>query len=351
MLHGHLWVEPLPGYMEHVTANGHQYILHPLGSALVCLPFVAMGITDQRLISCLLGVVAALLCYQLTRSGWLTAFFVCGTTFLYEATLGASWNFCCIASCVFTFAALCELNRNERFLAHFRLDDSRVDYSRASLIGLWCVLAALCRYDLVLTWPAYAWVIYDSHCALNGNSRLSLNRLALAKIGVCGIFATIAGIVYVWYNYERFHTFWDGSMWLWYAQDTYRLQRPFGPLSYRYIPWALYTLFFMAPNYQGGFPWIRPQLMGQSLLSLSPAFLLARPSPYLAMAVLCSIPPLMWYASGFVQFGARYYVEAFPFLIASMRSSSQSPSAKALIAASMVLSISQTLIVWTWGLA
>lgn len=100
--------------------------------------------------------------------------------------------------------------------------------------------------------------------------------------------------------------------------------------------------------------------MGQNLLSLSPAFLRVRPSIYLAAAALVSILPLTVYASGFSQFGVRYYVEVFPFLIAAMnaipkemewRRLELSTTTKVFIGASMALTISQTLIVWAYGLA
>jgi hypothetical protein len=67
------------------------------------------------------------------------------------------------------------------------------------------------------------------------------------------------------------------------------------------------------------------------------------------MAALASILPLIVYASGFAQFGVRYYVESFPFLIASMNESEA--STRRLIVVSVILSMAQTLIVWRWGLA
>ena len=332
MLHGHLYVEPLPPYMEHVNAGGHSYILHPVGNALLCVPFVALGIDNQQAISIILGAVSVLLCYNFTRSLWHTAFFLFGTTFLYESTLGASWNFCLVASTVFTWLALCELNRNndEIYCPHWDLNDRLVDYRNPWRLGVFAGLAALCRYDLLLAFPVYLYLKRDARV---------LGGLALWAM------------VYVWYNYARFGTIQDHSIWVWYAQDAYRFQRPYGPLSIRYVPFNLFTVIFMSPGFQEAFPWLRPTWMGQNLLSLSPAFLLAKPSPFLAMAALTSILPLTVYANGFSQFGARYYVESFPFLIAAMTSRKLSKSGKALIAASIVLSMSQTLIVWFYGLA
>src|SRR5882724_11471589 len=143
ILKGHLYIDPAPPWMEHIDVAGHSYILHGPLSALLCLPFVAVGITDQRLICCVLGAVSALLCYRLTRSGWLTAFFLFGTTFFYEATLGASWDFALVATTPFTLAALIAVKNERPFL-----------------VGLFAGLAALARYDLVLAWPVYLWMIW-----------------------------------------------------------------------------------------------------------------------------------------------------------------------------------------------
>ena len=71
------------------------------------------------------------------------------------------------------------------------------------------------------------------------------------------------------------------------------------------------------------FPWIHPQGAGQSILLTSPAFILAlRPSLKRAVAALMWLatlltmtPSMFWYASGFVQFGPRYWVQAYPFLL------------------------------------
>lgn len=303
MLHGHLYVDA-PPWMEHINVNGHSYILHGPLSALICLPFVAVGIVDQRLICCLMGLVSALLCYKLTRSVALTAFFVFGTTFAYECANGASWDFALVATTPFTFAALYDRERT----------------------WFWAALAGLARYDLILAFPVYWWIRRDWRM-------------------LWGLMLWAA--VYVWYAEARFGTLMDHSIAEWYWHyDTLRAQRPYGVFSLYYVPFNLYTLLFMAPAYVGVFPWIRPQFMGQSILSLSPALLTVRFSPWLMAAVLVSIPALTVYASGFSQLGCRYYVQVFPYLIMAMRK--QKP---VLIWPSVVSSVYFSLVAMIWGLA
>ena len=132
-----------------------------------------------------------------------------------------------------------------------------------------------------------------------------------------------AALVYVGYNEVRFGTPNDIALWIWYGQDKYRLSRPGGPFALRDLPLNLYTLLFMAPGYSDKFPWIHPEFMGQALILMSPAFVLAlrpsflKPLPALVLAAAFSSsgPSLLVDASGFAQLGPRYYVQVYPFLL------------------------------------
>ncbi len=304
LLHSRVWVDA-PSYMEHVVVGGHSYILHPPLSGILMLPAVAIWgeSANQTAVAVVLGAISLALVWRLmSRLGlnvaakiWMAALFGVGTTFWYEATLGSSWGFALVASVPFTLAALGEVFGEARPL----------------WVGLWAGLAALARYDLVLAWPAYALML--AACGRRWR------ELPWILPGFAG-----ALLIYVAYNEARFGTPNDIALWLWYAQDQYRLQRPGGPFALGDLPFNLYTLLFMAPGYSGKFPWIHPEFMGQALLLTSPAFVLAlrpsflRPLPalVLAAAILSSGPSLLVYASGFAQLGPRYYVQIYPFLLA-----------------------------------
>ena len=312
MLHGHLYIDPAPPWMEHVVVGGHAYILHPPLSAVVSIPFVLLGVRDPAIVSTFLGVLATLLVYSYTRSAWLTALYAFGTTMLYESTLGASWNFALVASTPFTLGAML----------------AGGDIGCGILGGL----AALARYDLVLALPFYAW------------KRRSVWPL------LAGL--TLWLPVYVWFNYERFGVVYDPSLGLWYAQDSYRFVANHGTFSPYYIPLALYTVLFMAPKFANVWPYFRPQFMGQSLFSLSPAFALGvRWSSWFFCALVCSVPALTVWASGFSQLGSRYYVQVYPFVIASLDERGIDPTLKRLIVASIVLSMYFTYVAWVYGLS
>ncbi len=303
-LHGHAFVDA-PPYMEHVVVNGRSYLLHPPLSAILLMPAVAIwGLaTNQTAVSVVLGAISVALAWRmLTRVGlglsarlWLTAFFALGTTFWYEATLGNSWDFVLAASIPFTLAALDEIFGSARPIP----------------VAIFAGLAALARYDLVLAWPAYLLML-----AARGRSLRDIAR-------TIPVFAAVA-IVFVAFNRVRYGTPTDIGLWLWYSHDHYRFSRPGGPFALRDLPFNLYTALFMAPAYTDTFPWIRPKMMGQALILTSPAFLLAlrpsflKPLPILlALAIILTMGPgLTVYANGFAQFGARYWLQVYPFMLA-----------------------------------
>jgi hypothetical protein len=305
-LHGRTWVDA-PSYMEHVVWHGKSYLLHPPLAALITLPAVAIwGLaTNQTAVSVVVGAVSMGLVWRLlnriglelaTRT-WLTLFFGVGTTFWYEATLGSSWDFSLLVTVPFTIAALTEVFGEARPWA----------------VGILAAVPALARYDMFFALPCYAAMLW-----VRGRGARELLWMLPSLAAVL--------MVLVAFNEARFGTPYDIARWLWYSQDKYRFARPGGPLALSHFPLNLYTLLFMAPGYSDRFPYIHPEFMGQALMLMSPAFVLTlRPSflrPLTALvalaAALCVGPVMLWYANGFAQLGARFYVEVYPFLLTLM---------------------------------
>jgi hypothetical protein len=329
LLHGHAWIEPPPSYMERANYAGHSYIVHPPLPALMMAPLVAIfgPSLNQTWVSIAVGAFSVALVWRLCgliasdAQLWLTLFFGIGTTFWYEATLGDSWNFAVVMSVPATLLAL-----NELF-----------GKARPFVVGLCAGLAALARYDLVLAWPFYLALLW-----VRGKSWRTLWAF--------GGFA-IAAAITVWFNEIRFGTVTDISLWLFTSHDDWLQKRMGGgpPLQLRFLPMNLYALLFMAPVLNEHFPYIHPQIQGQALLLTSPAFLLAlRPNFRRAIPLLLLLaagfsmgPVLLWYGNGFMQFGMRFYVQVFPFLMVLMALGSQESGldqmGKILIVISMIL--------------
>ena len=305
-LHGHSWVEPVQPF-EGVMWHGHFNLLHPPLPAIVLMPLVAIwGLaTDQQAVSIVVGALDVALAWRLvgllglgtSARLWLTAFFGLGTILWYEAQLGAVWGFCLVLSVAPTLCAL-----NEVF-----------GQSRPWVVGTFAALAALARYDLVMVWPVYALLLM-----VRGRKLRELVWMAPAL--------ACAGLVYGVFNETRYGTFFDIGMWLWYQYDGAGLKShpdiP-GPFSVRYLPENLYTVLFMGAGFDDRFPFIHPQTSGQALMLTSPAFVLAlKPSLRKPVTLLMWLATLLGmaaalsvYANGFVQFGARYWIQVYPFLL------------------------------------
>jgi hypothetical protein len=335
-LHGHAWVDA-PGYMEQVGPicntnlpiakklpdcdltrfHGRTFLVHPPLAAIVMMPFVAAhgAVADgadqyQPSVSVLLGAIEVALAWRLllllgmavsTRI-WLTAFFGIGTTLWYEAALGASWDFVSLVSVLPTLLAL-----NEVF-----------GKARPWLVGVFAALAALGRNDMAIAAPIYGLLL------------LTVRGRRLSSVfGMLPGFA-MAGVVYGVFNYSRYGTFFDQALWLWYRccdgngyfNPSFHQAIP-GPLSLHFLPVNLHTVLFLGWGLSDVAPWLHPLGGGQALILTSPAFILAlRPSlkrwgsqlMWLA-TVLCMGPAMLWYANGFVQFGPRYWIQVYPFLL------------------------------------
>lgn len=301
LLHGHTWIAR-NREMEQAIFQGRAYIVHPPLSAFLLVPFVAVfgAALNQTAVCIAIGALSCALAWHLTRvldstslRVWLTGFFGVGTTFWYEATLGNSWDFALVLSTVPTFLALIEILGEANPLA----------------VGIFAGLAALARYDLALAWPFYFAILLIRH----GWGALRV----LVGFG-------LTAAVFLWFNEARFGSVFDIALSVYARKDPW-LQGG-GPFQLRFLPTNLYTLLFISPVLDDQFPYIHPQMGGQALILTSPAFLLAlrpdfrKPVPLLLLlaAGFSMGPALLVYASGFMQFGTRYYVQVFPLLFALM---------------------------------
>lgn len=269
---------------------------------------------------------------------WLTAFFALGTVFFYEATFGASWGMCSVVSTIPTFLALTEI----------------YDKRRPLMVGLWATLAAFARYDLVLTIPVYLLLWRCVSCPWRPSTPHPPREKAAFFL-----FPALGLLTYFALNLVRFHTFIDPTLGIWFAQDAAGGKiYPWGAFSLHYLPLGIFTALFAGPNPSLRFPFLRPTAFGQSLLTTSPALLLAlryRPSPQawllLAGCALSMGPALTVWSNGVEQFGARYWIQALPFLLALMVQTPLDRFAKTLILTSILFCMWGTFVVRLYGWA
>lgn len=300
-IHGHTYIDA-PNYIEHAQLGPYSYQLHPPLPAILLMPFAAIwGLnTNQSYFSIVVGALDVALAWRLlghfrltlNARMWLMIFFGAGTIIWRETIDGSSWAVSMTVAVMFTLLAL----------------DETFDHGRPALVGLYAGIAALARYDLALVWPAYLAML------------LFWRRRAISELFwfVPGCALMIVG--YMAFNFARYHSIFDQGV-ASYLSTTSEAGKSLFAL--RYLPNNFFTLFFMAPRIDTNFPYIYPTFGGQSILTTSPAFLLALKASWrrldvalVAMAALLAATPVLFYVgNGASQFGTRHFVHVFPFVL------------------------------------
>jgi hypothetical protein len=304
LLHGHAWIVWPGPYIDALPYHGHYYIIEAPLPALLLLPFVAVfGGANQTLLAVVLAAVAIGATWELGErlglkpetNAWICAFLLAGTDLLWCAMLGDVWFVAHVSAVCFTMLALVELAGKRR----------------GWLVALLAACAFESRFSLVLAVPVYLFMLGR---ASNGRRFASF-------------FAVMIPVALLWvlYNEMRWGTWSDIGYTAWYHQD--QVGMPTGsPFRLMYLPSQLYAFFVQAPQWIGRYPWLVPTFNGVALTWTSPALVLAflalRPArivlPLWIAAFLTAGPNMLYYVTGFAQFGMRHALDFEPFLIALM---------------------------------
>lgn len=303
-LHGRVWIPSQPPGIDAILYRGHWYIIEGPLPAVLMLPLVAiMGTAaPQTFVAAICGAVAVAAAYVTfgrmglgeTQRLWLTAFLAFGTVLFWSTAFSAVWMFAHVVGVMFAMLAVAEWYGRRR----------------PALLGFLISCAALTRFPMVLA-------ALPLGAALAAQTPRDLRRLEQFVLGAAPLFVLYAG-----YNYARWHTLGDIGYTLWYHQD--QVGEPTGsPFRLRYLPFNLYSFFFLPPQFLDGFPWLKPTSYGVALTFTSPALALA----FLADArqresllwwsatLLTALPSLLYYVNGFEQFGMRHSLDFTPFLL------------------------------------
>jgi len=184
-------------------------------------------------------------------------------------------------------------------------------------------LAFLSREPTILAAPFFAyWIARQRHESIFDKETL-LDRQSLSQMSLfaAGLVPFIA--FWFFYNVARFGGPLDTGYDTLYERygHLYPFYPRFGQFDVRNIPLHLYTLFFMPPDFVPVF--IRPSPYGMSVVLTSPAFIYAafvkrqhilRTGSWIAIG-LVSMPLLLHYSQGWVQFGYRFLLDFAPFLL------------------------------------
>ena len=321
-LDGRVDLQGFPSYYQDlVNYNGRFYLPSPPVPAIVLIPAVAIWGTgtDEVRISMLIAAVSVALVWillgRMNVTGWkrilLTILFGFGTVEWAVAITGTTWFFAEIVAVFFLLLALIEYFGRKR----------------AVLIGLLLGLAALSRLPVVVGAVFFLAMLYKE-----GGLRRSV-------LFVAGLAVPLA--FYGLFNYLRFgnplQTGYAGHAYAaYFAADI----QQYGMFSLHYIPKQLYTMFLMSPEYIPYFPFLKPLPDGMSILLTTPAILYVLKAKFnesvnlwaLLAMVGIMVPIVVWFSTGWVQFGYRYALDFLPFAIVLIASGTGKTVSKMLIA-------------------
>lgn len=304
-LDGRTHMEQVPTYYHDIiTFRGRTYAPFPPLPALVLMPAVAVaGLqTDQgRIGQMLAALAAAVFATALARLGiprpvrlFTVGALAFGSVLWPAAAIGTSWFF---AQEVVVLATA--------FIVWELAGAARPGVLAAALAAAW-----LTRLTLLPAVPILGAWVYARH------------RRPQAVAGYLAV--TAAGLMgYMLYNVARFgDPLQSGYGLLSLATANLETIAASGFFNLRYIPDHLYGIFVRAPELIPRFPYLKPSPWGMALLFTSPlvlrlAFPARRPPwRWWALLILSVVLPLLTFFSvGWVQFGYRYSLDWWVFLL------------------------------------
>lgn len=313
--HGSFAVDNLPAwYQDKVVWANHVFV--PLGPmpAVLLLPVAALAQTsiDEVWISIAITllivwlldrVISKLGVLNARRRRWFVLWFVCGTIYLAVAIQGHSWFLSHVLTTLFLLLAI----------------DEELSRSRAWLVGVWLGCAFLTRVTATFGVVFFLFMWWRRH-------QLSVSRLFTLAAG----FAPSLLFFYA-YNYARFGSVWEtGYGHAIVGSPVLEQALSYGLFSPVHIPKNLYILLLSmpqpVPNINAPvlqFPYIQPSPWGMGILVTTPLFLYALRasgrdprvvSAWLAVFAI-GLPLMTYYGIGWIQFGYRYALDFYPFLM------------------------------------
>jgi len=296
-------IDPPAWLNELAPANNKLYVVYPPMPAILLTPLVIFfGLNfEQQWLAHILGAGGATLAYMLGKSLnkseaasiWLSALTGFGTIIWYMASSGSAWYLGQITAFFFIMAALTESQRKKR----------------AVLIGIFLGCAYLARLQTILATPFFLYIL--------DKQKKSIKTKTILKILLpLSLFIALNAL----YNYLRFGSVLDKA----YVLIPGVLNEPWyshGLFHPSYIPRHLKTFLWSFPRAHSSFPYLSPSWAGLAIWITTPAFILAFKAPlkkavaswFTVLAIALIV--FMYGSTGFSQFGYRYAVDFYPFLL------------------------------------
>jgi hypothetical protein len=293
-------------WIEMYRHDGRDYLAYPPMVSMVLVPYVLVtgGKLGQPPFNSLLIFASAILLFRLVRrldgmyalAPYAALAYVLGTPYLYSGYAGNTWLLMHSEGNFFLMLALLLALSRERWL----------------WAGLSFMVAVQVRYVLVLAGPVFAllliWRSYQQR-----SFGVFLRGAALFVAGTLP--PLLIALAFQWW------TLGDPLMSPYMAGwNQWGLRGPQFGLRYLPMNWPVYT--YLHPLPQREFPYLRFDPSGQSYFVMSPFFLGVFLLDWRRRFVRLLLPSLVlmqcfylvYFGSGFAQYGARYAQDFYPLL-------------------------------------
>lgn len=306
MLEGRIYLTENPPWLSELVpaGSGKFYVVQPPMPALLALPpvFLFGQRFQQQILAHIVGALIVVLSYTLVTKFtkkkniiyWFTILSALGTIMWYEAATGSVWYLGQLTSALFLLLAIVESLGKKRLF----------------LVGLFVGAAYLSRVHTILSVVFFVYLLRD---------KLFFKYRNIIQFGLgLSVFLGFNAL----YNFARWGVPWDKGYFLipgilnepWFAK---------GMLNVAYIPEHLKLLFLKLPKLIDRFPYIIPSWYGLSIALTTPAFVFALRNKlktndvkvaWLAILLIFLVLALRG-GTGWTQFGYRYAVDFYPFLL------------------------------------
>jgi hypothetical protein len=307
LAHGRTYLPEFYPWIEMYRHDGRDYLAYPPMVSMLLVPWsiVTGGRGGQPPFNSLLIFGSAVLLFRMVRrldgmralAPYAAVAYVLGTPILYSAYAGNTWLLMHSEGNFFLLLALMLALARERWF----------------LAGLSFMTAVQTRYVLALAGPVFALLLCSRALRQRSFGVLLRGGVAFAL----GMLPPLAlALVFQWW------TLGDPLMLPYMAGwNQWGLRGP--QFGFQYLPmnWPVYT--YLHPELLSDFPWLHFDASGQSPFVMSPfflgVFLLDLRKRFVRMLVPSLVAMqcfyLVYFGSGYAQYGARYAQDFYPLLL------------------------------------
>lgn len=302
-LKGNFFVEGIYPWIEKAPLDEYRFfIVNPPMPAILLIPFVKIWSLNfpQHIFAHIIGVLLTVSTFYMSMiikkdlrlAIWSAILIGLGSIVWFLSSVGSVWYLGQI-----TMALFLTLLINEALVK-----------KRPIVMGILLGCAYLSRVHLILTFPIFAYILWQKNKRLN-------------SIFYFGLTFSLFFFFDMFYNFSRYGSFFNQGYFLipgtenepWFAK---------GIMHPSYILEDLKIAFLAMPKVISEFPYIRPSWAGMAIWLTTPAFIFAFGAKWKDLTTkLFSLAILLIFivvgihgGTGFAQFGYRFAVDFYPFL-------------------------------------